>query len=203
MKCHGAVRVDARGKRMPPDCRVKKFDACMDCHEDAHGSQFKRRKDGGACESCHTVDGFLPASYTPADHGTSKFPLIGGHMAVPCAKCHPADFVRARSTRQFMWKSGPDCEACHRDPHGNQFARNRYPGCESCHNPNAWTALAFNHEETKFPLTGKHAKVACVDCHTPLAKAGTEKIRQYAGTPTRCVDCHPQIDNPSSGLKKL
>jgi hypothetical protein len=203
VKCHGAVRVDARGKRMPPDCRVKKFDACMDCHEDAHGSQFKRRKDGGACESCHTVDGFLPASYTPADHGTSKFPLIGGHMAVPCAKCHPADFVRARSTRQFMWKSGPDCEACHRDPHGNQFARNRYPGCESCHNPNAWTALAFNHEETKFPLTGKHAKVACVDCHTPLAKAGTEKIRQYAGTPTRCVDCHPQIDNPSSGLKKL
>jgi hypothetical protein len=182
---------------------VKKFDSCMDCHEDAHGGQFRGRKDGGACESCHSVDGFLPAVYSSGDHGASRFPLSGGHEAVPCARCHPAETVRARSTRQFTWKSGPRCETCHSDPHGGQFAQKRYAGCESCHNPKGWKSLAFNHDETKFPLTGKHQKVPCVDCHKPVAQAGVEKIRRYAGTPARCVDCHPQIETPSVGTRRL
>ncbi len=202
-KCHGTVTVNAQGKRVPPDCRVKKFSACVDCHEDAHASQFIARKDGGACESCHTVDGFLPAAYSSADHDKSKFPLVGGHEAVPCEKCHASDVVRAKSTRQFVWKTGPRCDACHRDPHGGQFASRRYAGCESCHDPKAWTALAFNHDETKFPLTGKHVKVACVDCHKPLKEGGSEKIRRYAGTPMRCVDCHSQGEMQSFGSKRL
>ena len=202
-KCHGTVTVNAQGKRVPPDCRVKKFSACMDCHEDAHGGQLRGRKDGGACESCHSVEGFLPAAYSSGDHNTSKFPLSGGHEAVPCARCHPADAVRARSTRQFAWKSGPRCETCHKDPHGGQFAQKRYSGCESCHSPGGWNSLAFNHDETKFPLTGKHQKVPCVDCHKPVVQSGTEKIRQYAGTPVRCVDCHPQIETPPAGTRRL
>ena len=197
-KCHGAPTVNARGLRLPPDCRIKRFDACMDCHEDAHAGQFRQRKDAGACEGCHTVDGFLPAAYTPEDHnGVTAFPLAGGHAAVPCAKCHEANRVRARSTVQFAWKTAPKCETCHRDPHGGQFVRTKYAGCESCHNPNGWTALSFNHDETKFPLTGKHQKVVCVDCHKPAVDAGVQKIRQYAGTPTRCVDCHPEINTQS------
>ena len=201
-KCHGAVKVDARGARVPPDCRVKRFDACMDCHEDAHGAQFRKRKDGGACESCHTVDGFLPASYGPGDHKATKFPLIGGHEAVACARCHPVDAVRGRSTRQFVWKTGPQCETCHKDPHGGQFAQRRYSGCGSCHSPKGWRVLAFNHDETKFPLTGKHGAVACVDCHKPLARAGSDTIRQYVGTPARCIDCHPATDSPVIGARR-
>lgn len=202
-KCHGEVKVDARGARVPPDCRVKRFDACMDCHEDAHGAQFRKRKDGGACESCHTVGGFLPASFGPGDHAATRFPLVGGHEAVACVKCHPADFVRAKSTRQFVWKTGLQCEACHRDPHGGQFAQKRYSGCESCHNPKGWSVLAFNHDETKFPLTGKHQKVPCVDCHKPLARAGSDRIRQYAATPMRCIDCHPAIGSQGMGARRL
>ena len=202
-KCHGTSTVNVQGKRIPPDCRVKRFNACMDCHEDAHGAQFKTRKDRGACETCHTVDGFLPAVYSPADHNASAFPLVGGHMAVACAKCHAADIVRAKSTRQFVWKTPPGCETCHKDPHGGQFARKRYAGCESCHNPNAWNALAFNHDETNFPLKGKHMKVACVDCHKPLERAGSEKVRRYAGTPSRCVDCHNEKEIQSFSTKRL
>ncbi len=201
-KCHGAVTVDARGKRVPPDCRVKKFGACMDCHEDAHAGQFRGRKDGGACESCHSVEGFLPAAYSSGDHSTSRFPLIGGHEAVPCARCHSAETVRAKSTRQFTWKSGPVCETCHKDPHGGQFAHERYSGCESCHNPKGWSSLAFDHDRTKFPLTGKHINVPCVECHKPAVQAGSERIRQYAGTPVRCVDCHLQTDTPA-GARRL
>ncbi len=202
-KCHGAITVSVQGKRVPPDCRVKKFAGCMDCHQDAHGGQFARRKDGGACEKCHTVDGFIPAAYSASDHGTSEFPLIGGHEAVPCEKCHPSDRVRAKSTRLFAWKSGPRCEACHKDPHAGQFANKKYSGCESCHNPRGWNILAFNHEETKFPLKGKHAKVACVECHRPIVQTGSSRVRQYSGTPMRCVDCHPQIETQSLGSKRL
>jgi len=199
-RCHGAVTVNARGQRVPPDMHVKKFDACMDCHEDAHAGQFRRRKDRGACEACHTVDGFLPASYTPWDHAKfTKFPLAGGHEAVPCAKCHEAGKVRAKSTVQFVWTTEPRCETCHKDPHGGQFARTKYAGC---HNPEAWNSLAFNHDQTQFPLTGRHVKVGCVGCHKPVVDAGTKKIRQYAGTPARCVDCHTDINTqPASGRK--
>lgn len=202
-RCHGSVTVNEQRKRVPPDCRVKKFNACMDCHPDAHGGQFTHRKDGGACESCHGVDGFLPASYSPGDHNGTQFPLVGAHQAVPCAKCHAADVVRARSTRQFLWQSGPQCESCHRDPHGGQFARTRYSGCASCHNPNAWNSLAFNHDQTKFPLTGKHMNVACVDCHKVAVQAGTNGTRQYAGTPSRCADCHPQIETQPFGARRI
>ena len=202
-KCHGAVTLTARGQRVPPDMRVKRFDACAACHEDAHGGQLRHRKDGGACEACHSVDGFLPASYSPEDHAKfTKFPLAGGHEAVPCAKCHESGKIRARSTVQFVWKTPPTCETCHRDPHGGQFARMKYAGCESCHSPKAWNALTFNHDRTNFPLKGKHASVACVDCHTPVVDAGAQKIRRYAGTPTRCVDCHRDINaRPESGRR--
>jgi len=200
-KCHGSGSAGPQGVRLPPDCRVKKFSACMDCHEDAHGEQFRRRKDGGACESCHTVDGFLPASYTPAEHSVSAFPLAGAHAAVPCARCHLADIVRARSTRQFIWPTGVQCESCHRDPHGGQFARTCYAGCASCHSPSAWNSLAFNHDQTKFPLTGKHVKVACAECHKAVAQGGA--VRQYSGTPSRCVDCHPQMESQPLGSRRL
>jgi hypothetical protein len=40
---------------------------------------------------------------------------------------------------------------------------------------------AFNHNTTKFPLTGKHTSVACATCHVN---------GQYATLPTTCVSCH-------------
>ncbi|MBK8778371.1 MAG: hypothetical protein IPO25_13575 [Saprospiraceae bacterium] len=38
----------------------------------------------------------------------------------------------------------------------------------------------FDHNKTKFPLTGAHISAACTDCHT----------KGYTGTSTKCVDCH-------------
>ena len=42
----------------------------------------------------------------------------------------------------------------------------------------------FDHSKTKFPLTGKHTKVACEDCHT----------KTIENTPTACIACHKKDD---------
>jgi len=201
-QCHGAVTVDLKGKNVPPDFRVKKFQRCAECHEDGHGGQFVRRTDNGACESCHAVEGFLPPAYTVLEHGKSRFVLVGGHEAVPCGKCHAAEKVKAKSTRQFTWKTEQQCEACHKDAHAGQFPAKRYAGCVSCHAPKGWKHLVFSHDRTEFPLTGKHVGVACAECHKEIMFVKNEKIRRFAGAPMRCVDCHPAKDLPAQQARE-
>jgi hypothetical protein len=53
--------------------------------------------------------------------------------------------------------------------------------CTICHNTAAWTPAVFNHNQTKFPLTGAHITVPCTNCHI----SGI-----FAGTPTDCYSCH-------------
>jgi hypothetical protein len=193
-KCHASAAFDAGGRRVPPDFRVKQFDDCADCHADAHAGQFGRRADKGACDKCHSVEGFVPARFSAADHAKTRFALGGSHLAVPCAKCHPANTVKAKSTLKFIWNEEVRCELCHKDPHGGQFARSKYPGCVTCHGVEAWKTLKFSHDKTEFPLVGKHIPVPCKDCHKSTFVVGAGDIRTYTGTPTRCIDCHPQGD---------
>ncbi len=169
---------------------IRKYQQCADCHADAHGGQFAFRADKGACESCHSVEGYLPPTYTVREHNLSRFALTGSHDAVPCAACHPAWSVQGKSTRRFVWKENVRCTTCHRDVHLQQFNTGKYGGCESCHSTASWPVVAFNHAKTGFPLSGKHAGIACERCHTVARVQGDRSVRQFAGTPTRCSDCH-------------
>lgn len=45
----------------------------------------------------------------------------------------------------------------------------------------AQSSPSFDHDLTRFPLTGKHENVRCESCHLD---------GQFAGTPTRCDSCH-------------
>jgi hypothetical protein len=188
------VTVDQRGRRIPPNFRIGRFQHCSECHDDAHSGQFARRSDRGACETCHSVEGYLPVRFGVPEHADSRFALTGSHRAVPCARCHPANVVKSKSPRQFVWKAELTCASCHQDVHGGQFRPSRFPGCTSCHTPETWTALRFSHDDTAFPLTGKHIGVACLRCHMRTTTVGTETVRTYAGAPTRCVECHPQSE---------
>lgn len=42
----------------------------------------------------------------------------------------------------------------------------------------------FSHDQTRFPLTGKHKTLSCESCHKATLK----------DTARRCVDCHKQDD---------
>jgi hypothetical protein len=168
------------------------YSLCSDCHKpDPHGGQFAQRKDGGKCESCHTVDGWKPANYSVQDHASSQYPLQGKHAQVGCAKCH----IPAGKATKFKIKFA-SCTDCHQDEHAGQFAapplQNR---CESCHTVKGFSPSTFalaRHKDTKFPLAGAHIAVACADCHA--AKAGVPRSKTPFHFPElSCTTCHEDV----------
>ncbi len=163
---------------------------CADCHKpDPHGGQFLQRADKGRCESCHTVQGWKPSTFTPANHAKTKFPLIFPHATVKCDSCH----IPAGKETKYKIKFA-QCMDCHKDEHEGQFSgapwKNR---CEQCHDGATFKLSNFTlakHQSSNFPLSGGHQAVACVDCHKPAL--GT-KVIPYHFSKLSCTTCHEDI----------
>jgi hypothetical protein len=187
LKCEQCHPKDPKAKNPSGDLgfHITKFSACRNCHADAHAKQFDSRKDVGACNACHTEQGFAGTIFSVLDHAKSRFMLLGAHQAVPCVKCHLTGKVVAKSTAQFHWNENIDCTTCHTDVHKGQFKDRMTNGCETCHSTVAWEELTFSHTTTKFPLKGKHADVQCAKCHTP-----ENGMPKYKGLPLECDQCH-------------
>jgi hypothetical protein len=178
-KCH----VPGRPMRLP-------HDRCSDCHADAHAGQLARRSDGGRCESCHDVNGFRPARFGPEDHAKTAYPLAGAHLAVACDQCHRPARAAGRVTTVPLHFASTRCADCHKDPHQGEAARVvAKGGCESCHRVESWRQVVFDHGQTRYPLSGGHARVACASCHR-RAEAGQPVGLRFAGVPQACESCH-------------
>ncbi|MEO6209469.1 MAG: cytochrome c3 family protein [Gemmatimonadaceae bacterium] len=93
---------------------VAKHETCASCHTNPHGDQFAKRREKGACESCHTVDAFAPASRFDHDRETA-FPLKGAHAKVACTQCHKPAPGAPRSALVYGGLSSK-CESCHAQP---------------------------------------------------------------------------------------
>jgi hypothetical protein len=63
--------------------------------------------------------------------------------------------------------------------------------CAGCHSTGGWGDVKFIHERTGFPLTGKHAGVACKQCHP----AGFD-----APVGRSCSACHRDVHGGFSGM---
>ena len=189
-KCHEAS-ISKGGAKQLVWFKVAKFTRCADCHADAHAGQFSKRSDHGACESCHDENTYSPSLFTVERHQTADFTLSGAHAAVSCMDCHRLGMVEGKRTRVYHWKEQVTCQTCHRDIHLGEVDRVMQNGCATCHNPDTWKSVTWTaHDRTKFPLTGKHAGVACGKCHKVI-DVGTRRERiQFQGVPARCVDCH-------------
>jgi hypothetical protein len=106
--------------------------------------------------------------------------LEGKHGEQACLVCHPG--YQAQGTSR-------DCQSCHLDEYDRTTQPNhRQTGystqCDQCHRfaDTDWHQGRFDHDvATAFPLVGKHAQVACEQCHLG---------GQYAGTPKDCYSCH-------------
>ena len=146
---------------------------CFACHadDDAHGGQF-----GTDCGSCHKPTTWQDATF---DHNNTGFPLAGRHAGVSCSSCHGNSAFQGTPS---------DCYSCHaaRDAHGGQFGTN----CGTCHNPSGWGNATFDHNNTAFPLVGKHQNLECKKCHSNGV---------YQGTPGQCVACHEDKHNSENG----
>ena len=145
--------------------------ACADCHRDKHAPSF-----GTTCEKCHTEVAWKSGT---SNHDKSRFPLKGKHASLKCEQCH--------KNGRLDKIPGSSCRYCHtNDPHRGQFKDD----CGSCHTEAGFKPAKLDHQVTRYPLTGKHANVACAKCH---AAAEGSKVIRYQPLPTKCVDCHRDI----------
>ena len=179
-KCHAEAYMVAAEKSLIKMKNISKsFFAmrqdCVACHKDEHNGRL-----GNNCLKCHNFEDWKSAKNF--DHSKTRYPLTGEHIQVKCEKCHKPD-VPGGPSRYSDMKFGA-CIDCHVDPHKGSFKPKR---CEDCHTTAGWKKLLpgfeFDHSKTKYPLLGKHATVACTDCH----KSGDFKKQLLF---EKCADCH-------------
>jgi hypothetical protein len=164
--------------------------ACESCHLKSYQATSNPNHASAGfpqtCALCHTTSGWTPASF---NHTTqTKFPLTGKHTSTTCIQCHSSGVYAGLNTA---------CSSCHlneyqKTTNPNHAAAGFPQDCSLCHTTTAWTGATFNHNNTKFPLTGKHTTTACSACHVN---------NQYAGLGTACSNCHlaayNQTKNPN------
>jgi hypothetical protein len=151
---------------------------CVSCHapDDVH-----RGERGPKCADCHATSGWKTAKFDHAKE--TKFALLGIHARIDCADCHKGGRLNDPLPR--------DCHGCHRgeDAHAGRFGES----CQNCHGNDKWLPATFDHtRDTKWPLEGRHEKVACHACHT--ADVAAQKLE------TSCLTCHRASDVHSGKL---
>lgn len=159
-------------------------DLCLLCHEDIDADISRTRGFHGAipniatiqCKHCHTEHQGRDADIVRLDveifdHDMTEFPLVGAHLKTACTACH----VSGKKYRE----APSQCSTCHEadEPHKGRLGTN----CGACHDESDWHHVEFNHDETDFPLQGKHRETECDLCHAN---------ERYKDTPSSCVSCH-------------
>jgi len=152
--------------------------SCSSCHmKDYNGTTNPNHVSAGLptdCTVCHSTTSWAGATF---NHASTGFPLTGAHTPLNCSSCHANNIFSGLS---------PTCVSCHlknynQTTNPNHVAAALPQTCQVCHSTTAWTPATFNHNNTSFPLTGAHTRVACANCHVN---------NQYAGTPKDCYSCH-------------
>ena len=178
---------------------------CLACHTEiaarrSAGRGLHGRSAGrGECASCHpdhagrdfALVRWEGDSAERFDHRLAGWQLSGKHATAACRDCHQPKFQHPASARGMRVKDparswlGLDaaCLSCHEDPHAARFGAD----CMKCHDTADWHRMradGFDHEQTRYPLRGAHARVACATCHDPQTAWG--KTPSFA----TCGSCH-------------
>ncbi len=140
---------------------------CITCHrqDDKHQGDL-----GIQCEQCHTTERWQEITF---NHDQTNFPLDGKHRPLACEACHTQGRLQIDAA----------CVSCHQqdDEHDGQLGNQ----CNLCHTTNDWEEVTFDHNDTAFPLTGKHNEITCEACHTD------ENDGQLDSS---CISCHRKDD---------
>ena len=123
-----------------------------------------------SCEQCHVATSFKHIRF---DHDETGYPLGGMHRDANCLACHNVeDFSKVEAS----------CATCHQDIHRSRLGVD----CSRCHTGDGWTVFDAEsiHENTSFPIQGKHLLIDCFSCHPGMPTA------DFRSAWTRCYDCH-------------
>ncbi|MBI1947656.1 MAG: hypothetical protein HYS27_18355 [Deltaproteobacteria bacterium] len=209
-KCHATLTDEDFDARAFPAARTATYlqmkdiphGSCVSCHDDAHRGQL-----GKACARCHSPEGWTNIKQTSGDlgfHDKTDYPLRGEHTSVACKTCHgPSRGRRA----VFKGLKHAACADCHLDAHAGQLDDAK-PGkaCDRCHQVTGFLPVLFDlamHKETRWPLEGAHAAVACNRCHTgdaKIAKRAATAIKKEAESfGRRPLASAARLDVPDAG----
>lgn len=161
-------------------------DRCIDCHSNIHKNEISEKfLEKNNCEGCHIVDNWKLIKF---DHNKTRFVLKGKHFNISCRDCHYRLFNSLNKEYKFSSLKS-NCEECHRDIHYSQFKVGEISNCENCHSFNNWLPNKFDHNQTRFALTGAHQKIDCSRCHK-LIIDGEKKYIKYRLDDFKCSSCH-------------
>jgi hypothetical protein len=196
-------QVDCRECHQPDNIQESKYKSdkntflglgqdCNMCHEDVHQNTLSQK-----CTDCHDTKKFAPASNF--NHSKTDFALRGKHAQVDCIECHKKGSRNGKEFQFFSDVNHNNCTDCHDDPHLGELGTS----CTSCHTESGWDNFIgrgrFNHNQTGFPLKGKHQSVDCRECHS-LERGPTTVFRDRSGVRTNeCATCHDDVHEGKFG----
>lgn len=179
------------------DCHVE-IQSLMDQSRGYHASREVRNQDCFECHSEHhgrKFDG-VRFDHDNFDHDLTGYELEGQHAVIDCRECHIPEYIadpEIRKLEDTFLGLDDACLSCHDDFHQGTLADD----CTQCHNIEAWDpAVFFDHDDTDYPLRGRHRNVDCVACHEEGIRNGKD-FQFFADIAFNdCIDCH---DDPHNG----
>ncbi len=157
---------------------------CVECHakDDPHPEMFT-----SDCKACHTPDAWSPATWeeAPFEHAIQAGFSLSLHRVdyegnpLSCHGCHTGDAQSFEQESCISCHSQGDERAAFMVEHQAQYGSD----CVACHD-GVDRMANFNHEAV-FPLDGRHAEIACQECHADQV---------FTDTPATCAECHAEPD---------
>ena len=129
-------------------------------------------------ETARYATGWCSRGGAAFDHNSqTHFALTGKHAAVRWCRCHAG---------QPLAGTPAQCSGCHqidfqKTTSPNHVAAAFAINCGSYHATTAWKPASYDHNQTRFPLTGRHTTVDCASCHTS---------GEFSGISLQCSGCH-------------
>jgi len=189
LNCHKVIKALVNQNRGYHASSVVKDKNCVKCHSEHYGRKFKMIR--------FDKDKF--------NHGLTGYVLEGKHNEIDCKKCHNPKFITNKEIKKrpkTFLGLGTKCINCHVDYHQNTLSSN---DCASCHNTKAFSpAINFDHDKTKFKLTGKHVNISCKKCHK-VEKRNGKDFQNFTNLAfKKCNACHnnPHNKNLNNSCKQ-
>ena len=188
LDCHKEIKSDIRLKKGLHSTVELLSKDCFACHNDHHGQNFKMIK-------------FDKATF---NHTNIGFELKGAHSKEDCKGCncnicHKAAFIKdpeLKKKSSTYLGLNRECLSCHEDFHKGKMS----PNCLNCHGFDTFKkAAGFDHNTTKYPLTGKHKTVSCEKCHKPASVNGKNEQRFDNLLFNSCTNCHKDVHEDKFG----
>lgn len=143
---------------------------------------------GLECRICHLTTDWTDLTEAQFDHSETAFPLLKSHKLVSCASCHTGATLQERHN---FSQANSECSGCHVDIHQGLLGND----CQRCHQSDIWQSVEqdFQHELSRFPLSGRHAALDCNQCHTSLNRGIVDGLSPV------CADCHQDARQLADG----